>query len=244
MSVERNGKESGTMSKNMYSLMLMENIIKEVDRMACETNTNRSGLINRILADYFEIATPEQIIRERFEAMARVMAGRRGFKVDPFYERDVLSIKSPLEYKYRPKITYSVQLYKDGETGFGELRVTFRTQSKELLEDLEAFFLAWSRTEQDCMARAFPNRNISYEIGEGRYKRILQLSEKSRTFSSEEISGAVCAYISAFDEALKSFLSGGGSVGARAGSREALREAERKVERRYLEYLEQNRLIF
>lgn len=43
----------------MYSLILAEDVVDEIDKMADAEGTNRSYLINRILADYVGIDTPE-----------------------------------------------------------------------------------------------------------------------------------------------------------------------------------------
>lgn len=46
--------------------MLSKNIIDEIDRLACINNTNRSNLINHILAAHLSLSTPEMHIREVF----------------------------------------------------------------------------------------------------------------------------------------------------------------------------------
>ena len=40
-----------------------------------------------------------------------------------------MSLKSSLEYKYRPTVKYEVELYENGQDSIGELSVIFRTQS-------------------------------------------------------------------------------------------------------------------
>ena len=39
------------MKKNMYSLMLSGSVVEEIDRLAAEQGTNRSNLVNQILAE-------------------------------------------------------------------------------------------------------------------------------------------------------------------------------------------------
>ena len=50
------------MKKTLYSLMLNEEVVREIDRMAHRMGTNRSALINQILADYTSVVTPERRI--------------------------------------------------------------------------------------------------------------------------------------------------------------------------------------
>ena len=46
------------MSKSVYSVVLMDDVVDAVDRLAYEAGTNRSNMINRILAEYVQLATP------------------------------------------------------------------------------------------------------------------------------------------------------------------------------------------
>ena len=55
------------MNKSVYSLVLMDNVVSEVDKMAYEMGTSRSNLINQILAEYVRYTTPEMRMRAVFE---------------------------------------------------------------------------------------------------------------------------------------------------------------------------------
>ena len=57
------------MKKTLYSLMLNEEVVREVDALAHRMGTNRSSLINRILAEYVGYTTPEQRINDVFAAI-------------------------------------------------------------------------------------------------------------------------------------------------------------------------------
>ena len=46
------------MKKTLYSLMLNEEVVREIDALAHQMGTNRSALINQILADYTSVITP------------------------------------------------------------------------------------------------------------------------------------------------------------------------------------------
>lgn len=54
------------MSKSVYSVVLMDDVVDAVDRLAYEAGTNRSNMINRILAEYVQLATPEQRMQDIF----------------------------------------------------------------------------------------------------------------------------------------------------------------------------------
>ena len=50
----------------MYSLILMDDVVREVDALAKQQNTNRSNMINQILAEYVSLVTPEKRINNIF----------------------------------------------------------------------------------------------------------------------------------------------------------------------------------
>ena len=62
------------MKKNVYSLVLSENVIAAVDRLAYERHTNRSNLINQILAEYVSYETPEMRMQNVFDRMQTLLA--------------------------------------------------------------------------------------------------------------------------------------------------------------------------
>lgn len=57
------------MSKSLYSVMLMDEVVREIDRQALQQNTNRSNLINQILAEYVSFTTPEMRISNIFKTI-------------------------------------------------------------------------------------------------------------------------------------------------------------------------------
>ena len=61
------------MNKSVYSLVLMDNVVSEVDKLAYELGTSRSNLINQILAEYVRYTTPEMRMRAIFDEMEKLM---------------------------------------------------------------------------------------------------------------------------------------------------------------------------
>ena len=100
------------MKKTLYSLVLNDEVVREVDALAHRMGTNRSNLINQILAEYVNYTTPEQRINEVFSTIEQLMAPSR--ELVPFFSPNSysMSLKSSLEYKYRPTVKYEVELYR------------------------------------------------------------------------------------------------------------------------------------
>ena len=61
------------MKKSLYSLMLMDDVIRRIDMMALQQNTNRSNLVNQILAEYVSMMTPEMRINNIFRSIEEVI---------------------------------------------------------------------------------------------------------------------------------------------------------------------------
>ena len=194
------------MKKTLYSLILSEEVVREVDALAHRLGTNRSNLINQILAEYVSVTTPERRVSDIFRAVEQLLAPSR--ELVPFFAPNTLtmSLKSSLEYKYRPTVKYEVQLSRKSGGALGELAVVFRTQSAELIEAMTEFFRTWKRTEDKLLA---PLLSIApdYALYEGKFVRTIA-APSGRDCSSEDIAQALSEYIKLFDRLLKGYLCG------------------------------------
>ena len=63
------------MKRSVYSLVLMDDVIKAVDEQAYRLGTSRSNLINQILAERLSCVTPEMRMREIFDSMTELIGG-------------------------------------------------------------------------------------------------------------------------------------------------------------------------
>ena len=135
------------MKKTLYSLMLDDEVVREVDALAHQLGTNRSNLINQILAEYVNYTTPERRINDVLSTIQELLSPSR--ELVPFFSPNSFSIslKSSLEYKYRPTVKYEVELYRSGGDTIGELSVVFRTQSAALISAMTEFFRLWKSIE-------------------------------------------------------------------------------------------------
>ena len=193
------------MKKTLYSLMLSEDVVREVDALAHRLGTNRSSLINQVLAEYVGYVTPERRIRDVLSAIEQLMLPSR--ELVPFFapNSSSLSLKSSLEYKYRPTIKYEVELTRGGGETIGELSVVFRTQSAALLGSMTEFFRLWKRIEDAHLAPLLGVR-LSYALYDGKFVR--SLAAPDRDCTAEELAGALSEYIKLFDALMKGYLTG------------------------------------
>lgn len=193
------------MKKTLYSLVLNDEVVREVDALAHRMGTNRSNLINQILAEYVNYTTPEQRINEVLSAIEQLMAPSRDLV--PFFSPNSysMSLKSSLEYKYRPTVKYEVELYRGAGESIGELTVLFRTQSMALIQGMTEFFRLWKQIE-DAHLRPLTGAKIDYALYEGKFLRSIAAPDKD--CSTQELASALSEYITLFDKLLKGYLAG------------------------------------
>lgn len=193
------------MKKTLYSLMLSEEVVREVDALAHRMGTNRSALINQILAEYVNYTTPERRINDILSAIEQLMQPSR--ELVPFFSPNSfsMSLKSSLEFKYRPTVKYEVELYKGAGESIGALSVLFRTQSQPLISGMTEFFRLWKRIE-DAHLYPLTGARIEYALFEGKFVRALAAPDADCT--SEQLAAAISEYITLFDTLMKAWLGG------------------------------------
>ena len=194
------------MKKTLYSLMLSDDVVRAVDELAHSLGTNRSSLINQILADYVSITTPERRINDIFHAVEQMLAPSR--ELVPFFSPLALtmSLKSSLDYKYLPTVKYEVQLFRSTDGPLGELSVVFRTQSAALIEAMTQFFRLWKHTEDRLLAPLI-SEELDYALYDGKFVRTIAVP-RGRDVTAEEVAEALSDYIKLFDRLMKGWLSG------------------------------------
>lgn len=193
------------MQKSIYSLVLSDGIVQEIDRLAYLRGRNRSQLINEILAEYVSYITPEQRIRTAFARISSMLDGQESFRLMAPPSDTLLSLGSALLYKYNPTVRYSVELFRDGEGDVGEFRVSLRTQNATLTALLTQFYRLFAHIEHSVA-----ESGAHWE--DGRYFRPLRPKALTRAAAVQEITpeqtGELIAdFIRTFDAALKAFFS-------------------------------------
>lgn len=185
--------------------MLNDEVVREVDALAHRLGTNRSALINQILAEYVDYTTPERRINDVLSAIDQLMRPTRDLV--PFFVPNAssLSLKSSLEYKYRPTVKYEVELYRSGEESIGALSVVFRTQSAALIQAMTEFFRLWKRIE-DAHLYPLTGARIEYALYVGKFVR--SIAAPDRDCTTDELAAALSEYIKLFDKLMKHYLTG------------------------------------
>ncbi len=202
-------KEATTLKKSIYGVTLSDAVVKAVDERARKLGISRSALINQILAEKLSCVTPEMRMNEIFDSIETIVDGI----ISAQHQRSasLLTMRTSLEYKYRPTISYKVELDRVPSEFVGTLRVQIRTQSEQLTDLFNSFFLYRIKFERGRFAEMgieFPE----CELSSGKFVRRLR---KPRSIIIEDDGMAIAEYIKDLDFAIKTFLadpSGFGSV--------------------------------
>ena len=195
-------RNESKVNKSVYSLVLADDVVEAIDRLAYSMNTSRSNLINQILAERVQLLTPEKRMREIFAKIEQLMDSRFQTLNQP--SDAMMSIKSPLRYKYKPPIRYSIELSRDFHGKVGRLKVSFRTQSTQLISMLDSFFKLWARLEEKCLSYLFTT-SVPYETAEGRFTRDFYAPPQSE-LTDEDIANAIGDYISCMDSCIQLYF--------------------------------------
>ncbi len=201
-----NTKEVKEMAKSAYSIILDDDIVAAIDKMAYSLGTNRSGLINRILAEKVSYITPEQRVQHIIQLVLDNISDNMTFQ--PLPAGTNLLLKSAVKYKYNPTVRYSVTLSPQNHI-LGELKVSLRTQNTALLTELDNFLKNWVSWEKAYLPDKLPV-SVHYVIEAGRFVRQLALPD---TIKNDDIAAqAIWDYINVFDSVLKQYFHNGGDI--------------------------------
>lgn len=198
------------MKKSVYSLVLMDDVIKAVDEQAYRLGTSRSNLINQILAEHLSCVTPEMRMREIFAQMTELM--NSSFRIQEQRSPSLMTVKTALEYKYRPTINYKVELERSPQQYLGTLRVSIRTQSAALIDMFHSFFTYRAKLENSYLSRLGIN-SYSCEIGDGSFSRRLI---NTGALTGEQAGEAIGEYIKDLDHAVKTYFASPDTFGESA----------------------------
>ncbi len=190
------------MKKSVYSLVLTDDVVEAIDELAYSMNTSRSNLINQILAEKVSLMTPEMRMRDIFSRIEQLMDGRFQLLDQP--SDAMISIKSPLKYKYKPTIKYSIELYRSFEGAVGKLKISLRTQSGNLIRMLHEFFKLWKSVEDKYLAQVFRG-GVPWEASELSFSREFYAPRDSR-LSDLQIADSIGGYITMIDTAIKLYF--------------------------------------
>lgn len=182
------------MKKSVYSVVLMDDVVEALDRMAYQLQTSRSNLMNQLLAERLSVTTPEMQIKNVFDTVERLLQQHSHFQIQQQAADCMLSIRSVLKYKYNPTLRYAILLNRNREDEIGQLKIISRSQSNVLQQHLNCFFAMWNH----CEAR---QNRLQWENDQtGKWQRLLKTREKEET--EDTLANEIVHYVRTMDQGL------------------------------------------
>ncbi|MCF0135796.1 MAG: ribbon-helix-helix protein, CopG family [Lachnospiraceae bacterium] len=184
------------MAKSVYSLVLSDAVIEAIDREAYRSGVSRSQMIDRVLAEYVGLVTPERRIRRVFGQIEDMLTGTGSFQLTMQPTASTMSLRSALNYKYNPTIRYSIERRTTGLNEEIWLKIQLRTSNQTLINYMHYFFRYWQELEE--------RKGTRWNMAPARYERKLKLPEieDRELYFGEQIAD----YIRSIDESLNLYF--------------------------------------
>ena len=182
------------MGKSVYSMVLSDEVVSLIDREAFRRGVSRSQMINEVLAEFVGFSTEERRINELIENLNELLLGESRLRVVR-RQQSAIDFLSALNYKYSPRVTYSVDLFT--ERDYGELKIALRTTNPDLIIITEEFFNDYIEIERAAGV------NAVYEIRDGKLVRRLDFS---RVETAKELADAISRYVNILDRLFNEYV--------------------------------------
>lgn len=216
-----NCQEVTDTAKSIYSLVLSDEVVEAIDRLAVGSGVSRSAMVDQLLAERVSCVTPEMRLKSITSAIRSAVS--RDFFLMEQPSAATIACKTALKYRYKPTLRYSVELFGKGSERVGELRISVRTQSEQLYADLRGFFTLWTSLEQKYISHKL-SQDILFAIEPGRFTRTLNMPPEG--IPDELLGQAVAEYMAMLDEAMKQYFAKLPDIeGAGAAAEKSYREA-------------------
>ena len=186
------------MAKIVYSLALDEEVIRQVDKSARKAGMSRSNFVNRILAEAVGYETAQQKAENVFSAVENYLkqhANLHFFNATP----NIATVVGAIACPYKPKMKYTLEIYPENSRYLGELKISSRTGNGYVRKAIEEFYGLWSAMEARHISEEIP-----YEIGEGRFLRVLL--RPTAELDAVAVAQAIAHYIDVFDGLINGYF--------------------------------------
>ncbi len=182
------------MPKSVYSMLLNDEVIEKIDDIALKNGLSRSQVVNNCLAEYLGLKLSRSVIDEIIASLTTAICDHNRMRIA---RRQTYAVDyySAVNYKYSPRVTYSVDFSSDG--AFGDLKLSLRSTSEELAQIFSAFFNDFIAVEKSV------NPNVLFYIENGKLIRRLDFSQIS---STEELSLSITEYVKILDMLLNKYV--------------------------------------
>lgn len=185
------------MTKNIYSLLLSENSVRAIDKIAAKRNMSRSAVIDEILSRYTGTENSDNFFREIWSETESLFSRAETMKFVNNAQTNMAQVITSLPYKYNPKVRYTLELSDEPDV-LCYVTLNTRTQNPLLSAVFGTFYARLAQLEDKYLD------NVSAKMLDGKYVSVLH-GQLSRT---HETSLQITEYILTLDGMLRAFICG------------------------------------
>lgn len=127
------------MGSGIYSLGVKDELIERVDSLTRKRNMSRSQIINEIIAEYFNVITPEYKINQVMDLVAKEIRMSDFLQYLSEAKGSSIQCRASIRYKYNPKIRYMLELSGKEKDKLATLNIISRTQREDFFNYLVDF---------------------------------------------------------------------------------------------------------
>lgn len=186
------------MSKSVYSLVLNDEVVDIIDKMARINGLSRSNMIEKILADAINYETPKIWADNIFEEIEKLISKSQSMRYLSQPSQYMASIMSALDYRYNPAIKYSVELFPSSDH-LGQLKVSLRTQNSILINLMNDFYSLYSYLE-----KKYYNPKAVFLYDGAKFVRLFDFPKVNIT--TKQLAENLTLYVKDFDELLNVYF--------------------------------------
>lgn len=196
------------MSKQIYSLVLSEQVIDKIDREALIRGSNRSQIINDLLCKAFDISTPDIKMNQVMDLMTASFKDVGSLQMISASHGNTLQLRTSVAYKYNPKLKYVIEM--TGKTGpiFAKLRIYSRTTSETFLQSLVMYFGYLTDFEENVRTN-IGHREVSgsgYVYEDNKFVKRFECDWTTADVKADAIAAYLFSYIQFLDDSIKMFF--------------------------------------
>ncbi len=187
------------MSKSVYSLILSDEIILLLDKIAYKKGLSRSNMVNFVIAEYLSFETPEMRTADIVSNMQAIVDKSQSLKFLAQQSNNFASICSAINYKYNPTVKYTVELFKNDKNCLGELKVTLRSTSEQLLNAINKFYWLFVSLEKKHLGQ------VDCTVDKEKFFRKLNIC-KANELNAKTVSELITCYVKNFNTLLNMYF--------------------------------------
>lgn len=196
------------MSKQIYSLVLSEQVMNMIDREALIKGSNRSQMVNDILCRVLGLSTPDIKMNQVMDLMSDTLSSHQGMQMVSASHGNTLQLRTTVAYKYNPKLKYVIEMNSKSNPLLATLRIYSRTTSEGFLQALVMFFGYLSEFEEQIEANIGHHsvRSYGYVYEDNKFSKRFECDWTHHEISSEAIAAYLSNYLQFLDDGLKLYF--------------------------------------